>query len=55
MALGGYGISAGDGIIGTSAEESIRNLSRIALEGMNLVDSAVVNILKKKAPRPGQA
>ncbi len=55
MALGGYGISTGDGIIGTSAEASIKNLSKIALEGMDLVDSAVVHILKEKAPRSGQA
>lgn len=51
MALAGYGISTDDGIIGGSAEESIRNLSRISLEGMGLVDSTVVHILQGKAPR----
>lgn len=55
MALAGYGISTDDGIIGSSAEESIRNLSRISFEGMGLVDSTVVHILQGKAPRRGQA
>lgn len=55
MALAGYGISTDDGIIGSSAEESIRNLSKISLEGMGLVDSTVVHILQGKAPRRGQA
>lgn len=55
MALAGYGISMDDGIIGCSAEESIRNLSKISLEGMGLVDSTVVHILQGKCPRRGQA
>jgi L-cysteine desulfidase len=55
MALAGYGISTDDGIIGTSAEESIRNLSKISLEGMGLVDSTVVHILQGKSPRRGNA
>jgi L-cysteine desulfidase len=55
MALSGYGISSDDGIIGNSAEESIRNLSKISLEGMGLVDAAVVHILQGKTPRRGQA
>jgi L-cysteine desulfidase len=50
MALAGYGISKDDGIIGGSAEESIRNLSKISLEGMGLVDSTVVRILQGKSP-----
>jgi L-cysteine desulfidase len=55
MALAGYGISTDDGIIGSSAEESIRNLSKISFEGMGLVDSTVVHILQGKAPRRGHA
>ena len=50
MALAGYGISTDDGIIGSSAEESIRNLSKISFEGMGLVDSTVVHILQGKPP-----
>lgn len=55
MALAGYGISMDEGIVGCSAEESIRNLSRISLEGMGLVDFTVVHILQEKCPRRGQA
>lgn len=55
MALAGFGISMDEGIIGYSAEQSIRNLSRISLEGMGLVDSTVVQILQGKCPRRGQA
>lgn len=55
MALAGYGISIDDGIIGRSAEESIQNLSMISLEGMGLVDPAVVHILQGKCPRRGKA
>ena len=53
MALAGYGISVDDGIIGCSVEESIRNLSKISLEGMGLMDSTVVHILQEKCPRRG--
>lgn len=55
MALAGYGLSKDDGVLGRSAEESIRNLSKISLEGMQLVDSTVVHILQAKAPRSGKA
>jgi len=53
MALSGYGISAEDGVIGHSAEESIRNLSRVSLEGMDRVDATVVSILQDKLVRRG--
>ncbi|MEJ2718669.1 MAG: L-serine ammonia-lyase, iron-sulfur-dependent, subunit alpha [Deltaproteobacteria bacterium] len=55
MALAGYGISSDEGVIGRSAEESIRNLSKISLEGMGLVDPTVVHILRGKCPRRGRA
>jgi L-cysteine desulfidase len=55
MAIAGYGVSKDDGVIGGSAEESIRNLSKISLEGMGLVDSTVVHILQGKTRRSGQA
>ncbi|MFA5181508.1 MAG: L-serine ammonia-lyase, iron-sulfur-dependent, subunit alpha [Syntrophales bacterium] len=55
MALAGYGLSDDDGVLGRSAEESIRNLSKISLEGMQLVDSTVVHILQDKTTRSGQA
>lgn len=55
MALEGYGVSQDDGVIGLTAEESIRNLSKISLEGMGLVDATVVHILRDKTPRSGNA
>ncbi len=55
MALAGYGVSAEDGVLGRSAEESIRNLSKVSLEGMGLVDATVVHILQDKSPRRGRA
>ncbi len=55
MALAGYGLSDDDGVLGRSAEESIRNLSKISLEGMQLVDSTVVHIIQNKTRRSGQA
>lgn len=55
MALAGYGLSFEDGVLGRSPEESIRNLSKISLEGMGLVDPTVVNILQGKMPRSGRA
>ncbi len=54
MALAGYGLSTEDGVLGHSPEESIRNLSRISLEGMGLVDPTVVHILEGKAGRPAR-
>lgn len=55
MAIGGYGLSDDDGIIGTTPEDSIRNLSRIALEGMFRVDPTVIHILQDKATAHGRA
>lgn len=55
MALAGYGLSVDDGVLGRSAEESIRNLSKVSFEGMGLVDSAVVHILQGKTHRSGRA
>ena len=55
MALAGYGVSPDDGLLGTSPEESIRNLSRLTLEGMFRVDPTVVHILQGKALRRGLA
>ena len=51
MAIDGYGIAADDGLLGHSAEQSIRNLSRITLEGMFSVDPTLVTILQEKIAR----
>ncbi len=50
MALEGYGLSCDDGVLGSSPEASIKNLSLITL-GMFNVDPTVVKILKDKASR----
>lgn len=55
MAIAGYGLSDDDGIIGTTPENSIKNLSRIALEGMFKVDPTVIHILQDKAASHGRA
>ncbi len=55
MAIEGFGIAADDGLLGHSAEQSIRNLSRITLEGMFPVDPTLVTILQEKAARSGNA
>jgi L-cysteine desulfidase len=53
MALRGYGLPAGEGVVGRSAEESIRNLARLSLEGMSPVDPTVLKIIQDRAPRSG--
>jgi L-cysteine desulfidase len=55
MALAGYGLSAADGVLGNSPEESIKNLCRVSFEGMGLVDPTVVHILQDKSVRSGMA
>ncbi len=55
MALGGYGLSSDEGVLGHSPEESIANLRRVSLEGMLGVDPTVVQILEAKATRSGRA
>lgn len=53
MALQGYGLPAGEGVVGQTAEESIRNLARVTLEGMFPVDPTVLKILEERATRSG--
>jgi L-cysteine desulfidase len=55
MALKGYGLSANNGLIGQTAEESLRNLSRISLEGMFHVDPTIMNILQERSSASGKA
>ena len=55
MALGGYGLSAYEGLLGISPENTIRNLSRVTLEGMFGVDPTIVKILKNKTAGWGRA
>jgi L-cysteine desulfidase len=53
MALQGYGLRAGEGVVGQTAEESIRNLARVTLEGMFPVDPTVLKIIQERASRSG--
>ncbi|MFH1981330.1 MAG: L-serine ammonia-lyase, iron-sulfur-dependent, subunit alpha [Pseudomonadota bacterium] len=54
MAIAGYGLSDNDGIIGATPENSIRNLGRIAMEGMFKVDPTVIHILQDKLGSHGR-
>jgi L-cysteine desulfidase len=54
MAVAGYGLSDDDGIIGSSPENSIKNLSKIAMEGMLKVDPTVIDILQEKLGAHGR-
>ncbi|NLE39451.1 MAG: hypothetical protein GX621_15625, partial [Pirellulaceae bacterium] len=51
MALEGFGLNVDDGMVGNTAEDTIRNLSQVTLEGMFSVDPAVLRILQQKTPR----
>ncbi len=55
MAVAGYGVSGDEGIIGSTPENSIKNLGRIAMEGMFRVDPTVIHILQDKAGSHGRA
>lgn len=55
MALKGYGLSADNGLIGQTVEESLRNLGRITLEGMFHVDPTILNILQDRSSASGKA
>ena len=48
MALEDFGL-VDDGLVGQTAEESIRNLGRITLEGMFQVDPTLLRILQRKS------
>lgn len=55
MALKGYGLTADDGLVGQTVEESLRNLGRLTWEGMLRVDPTLLAILRDKTPLSGQA
>ncbi len=55
MAIKGYGPSVDEGVLGRTAEDSIRNLGRITLEGMFQVDPTVLKILEEKSGISGRA
>jgi L-cysteine desulfidase len=51
MALHSHGITEEEGFVGRSAEETIKNMSRISETGMSLVDSTMLGIMEDKKPR----
>jgi len=56
MAMNHYGITAQEGFVGRSAEETIQNLGRISSVGMAAVDPTIVEImLGKQGQRPCDA
>jgi L-cysteine desulfidase len=55
MALKRYGVTADDGLVGQTVEESLRNLGRITLEGMFRVDPTMLTILQDKTAASGKA
>lgn len=49
LALRGVIVSANDGIVSESAEETIRNLGMLATEGMTNTDQVIVDVMTHKA------
>jgi L-cysteine desulfidase len=52
MALNGHGITAVEGFVGGTAEETIRNLCRISDIGMAKVDDTMIEIMMEKSAVP---
>ena len=55
MALKGYGLTADDGLVGQTVEQSLSNLGRISLEGMFRVDPTMLKIIQDKTAPSGKA
>ena len=55
MALNGHGVTAVEGFVGRTAEETIRNLSRIGHIGMAKVDDTMIEIMIEKTALPPPA
>jgi L-cysteine desulfidase len=55
MALKGYGLTADDGLVGQTVEQSLSNLGRISLEGMFRVDPTMLKIIQDKTAPSGRA
>jgi L-cysteine desulfidase len=55
MALNGHGVTAVEGFVGRTAEETIQNLSRIGHVGMAKVDDTMIEIMTEKTADPPPA
>ncbi len=51
MALNGHGITQAEGFVGATAENTIRNLSKISTLGMSLADNTMLEIMIEKASK----
>jgi L-cysteine desulfidase len=54
MAINGHGLAGDDGLVGHTVEDSLRNLGRIASEGMFRVDPTMLHILQEKTAGGGR-
>jgi len=54
LALSGIGIPVSDGIVGKDGAASLRNLGRIATDGMNTMDTEILQIMEEKLRDPSQ-
>jgi L-cysteine desulfidase len=52
MALNNHGITHAEGFVGHTAEDTIRNLSKIGDIGMSLANDTMLNIMEKKSSSP---
>jgi L-cysteine desulfidase len=48
MALEGFGLTEEQGMLGATAEESLRQLSRLSREGMIQVDATMLSIIEDR-------
>ena len=53
MALNDHGITEAEGFVGKTAEETIRNLSKITTFGMSLADDTMLKIMIDKVSNQG--
>ena len=53
MAIDGNGLTGENGLMAFTPEDAVRNLSKIALDGMGQVDPAVIRIINERGLPPG--
>jgi len=51
LALNNYGISHKEGFVGTTVEETIRNLGRVGMVGLSRADGTMLDIMIEKTVR----
>lgn len=53
MAIDGNGLTGENGLMAFTPEDAVRNLSRIALDGMGQVDPSIIRIINERGLPPG--